>query len=63
MLAHQSLRNSRFPQSDALLHRFDADGNPVDFTLYLLYLKMLSTVKEFTETAAPFFEPGAADDS
>jgi len=37
--------------------------NPLTSRLIFAVLKTLSTVKEFTETAVPFFKPGTADDS
>jgi hypothetical protein len=40
-----------------------AGQNPLTSHLIFAVLKMLSTVKEFTETAVPFFKPGTADDS
>jgi hypothetical protein len=36
---------------------------PLTSPLIFAVLEVLSTVKEFTETAVPFFKPGTADDS
>jgi len=68
MLTIQVARAGRFPP-DFVLKKFrepcyqGVGQNPLTSRLIFVVLNVLSTVKEFTETAVPLFKPGTADDS